>query len=751
VHRLNPTTGDKLTAGTATITINSATFPPTPVAGDNVAGITVNFTFAATDSAGTNITPSIDLRTLATGSTTNLAYATFALAKLVAGTNGSANEWAGFVSDPGAGGSGPFRTIKANGVNGAIFTGTPATGVYSYTFADNAIRMSDGYVDNVVMRVTVQASSFPVTLFTSDPVLQQNANRAAANAWLDVVNPIGGGPGVAPTAAYPTRNDVTTAACNQCHDPIGAHSQSARRQTAYCVVCHNPKAEIKGTVAAQGYVGWDNVSLINLVHGIHRAQKLGNVSASDPTGWDFSEVTYPQDIRNCTTCHQGTDDFWKTRPTRYSCGSCHTNVNFATGAGHGPFNVGGIRTDDSQCTLCHTANGIVGHHADPNLTPGNVPAGLDNIVYFIDNVTVDNNVPVVGFRITKNGSPLTIPADNTGKAIPPSGYSTASSPSFLVAYTLLQDGITAPVDYNNKGRTAAQPQSVQLSKTVSTTTGAVTLGLPLTGGPSGYTARLTSAPFPAGSTFRAVALQGYFTQIVGTDNVARHAKSEMRAISTARRTVVDSDKCLSCHKTLELHGGSRVNNVQVCVMCHNPNLSSSGRTTPTPVASFNTAGGTPPAGFNANDPLSWPERTNNLKELVHGIHASEMRGAANPYTFVRLRGGTAYYFDWSEVTYPSQLRNCTKCHINGTFDADLPAGVLLTTEETSNGTNTQAGITAARGTVPNAADVVNSPTASGCGFCHADTEARSHFVLQGGQIKGERGTALIEPNPLSQP
>ena len=38
--------------------------------------------------------------------------------------------------------------------------------------------------------------------------------------------------------------------------------------------------------------------------------------------------------------------------------------------------------------------------------------------------------------------------------------------------------------------------------------------------------------------------------------------------------------CLECHEAFEGHGGNRVNNVQVCVMCHNPQLTTSGRTIP---------------------------------------------------------------------------------------------------------------------------------------------------------------------------
>lgn len=756
VHGLDPTTGDKKTAGVATVTIDNVVLPA-PVTVDNYVKVRVDFTFQAFDSDNVDITSSIDLTKATAGA---LTQTTFSIAKLVPGTNGSSNQWNSFVLDPGASGSGPYRTVVAGGTKGAIFTRT-SPGTYSYTFADNVLKVSDGYADNVVYRVTVQASNFDVTLFTSDPILQANNRRAAANAFRDQVGFISGAPVTFPVPPeYPTKNDVTTAACNQCHDPLGFHSQSARRETTYCVVCHNVRSETVGRPAGGGF---DNINLMNLVHKVHinyfLAKALGwtksDVQGAQVFGVTLSEITYPQDIRNCTTCHKGTDDFWKTRPTRYTCGSCHAAVNFATGAGH----LGGARADDSACAGCHQADtdsvapSIVASHSDPNTTPGNVPVGLDNIVYFIDNVTVDpvdNVTPVVGFHITKNGAPMTL------TTWPPTGYADTGGPTFLVAYTKTQDGITTPADYNNLGKAAAQPASVTLKS----------LSGSLTGGPSGYTAKLTTAPFPAGAKMRAVALQAYFSQVVGNDNVGRHTPAVQMPVKQAgvteavRRAVVDSNKCLECHKKLELHGGSRVNNVQVCVMCHNPNLSSSGRTTPagkTPVWGFGPLSGDEELGIAAtsaippltSDPLIWPERSNNFRELVHGLHASEMRGSANPYKFVRLRSGTAYYFDFSEVLYPGDLTHCTKCHINGKFEGNFPASYLFTTEETTNDNNTTAGITQARTTVPNSTDVVDSPTAAACGFCHDDNKGRSHIVLQGGQIKAKRGTALqAAPPPL---
>ena len=107
----------------------------------------------------------------------------------------------------------------------------------------------------------------------------------------------------------------------------------------------------------------------------------------------------------------------------------------------------------------------------------------------------------------------------------------------------------------------------------------------LTGTPSSYTATLSAAPFPIAATLRAVALQGYFTQLANPGapksvTTARYTTSVVRAVSgdQVRRKVIDETKCLSCHETLSLHGGNCVNDIGVCVICHNPNLSSSGKT-----------------------------------------------------------------------------------------------------------------------------------------------------------------------------
>ena len=74
-----------------------------------------------------------------------------------------------------------------------------------------------------------------------------------------------------------------------------------------------------------------------MVHKIHAGQAAEEQAA--PAGGeiftvrtdDFSEVGFPQDLRNCTKCHSGEQpatpqgDNWKTMPSQRACLTCHAN------------------------------------------------------------------------------------------------------------------------------------------------------------------------------------------------------------------------------------------------------------------------------------------------------------------------------------------------------------------------------------------------------------------------------------------
>jgi OmcA/MtrC family decaheme c-type cytochrome len=207
---------------------------------------------------------------------------------------------------------------------------------------------------------------------------------------------------------------------------------------------------------------------------------------------------------------------------------------------------------------------------------------------------------------------------------------------------------------------------------------------------------------------------------------------------------------MECHEILEMHGGSRVNNVQVCVICHNPNLSSSGRTLVQ--GSIDNA----VVAALGPDPLKYPEATNNFRSMIHGIHAAPVRDT--PFQFVRNRS-SGFYYNWSDVRFPGNLRDCTKCHNGPTYNpSNLPAGLLWVTEKITTGIDneTRAQIIAARGNtsaVPpatgtmNSTDLVTSPITSACYYCHDSISHADHFRLNGADILSTRAIAILSATP----
>ena len=721
---------------------------------------TVTVDFKATDPNG-NYIPQLGAKNPAN---TNLWYIRFALAWLepaVTGT-GDPDLWSNVVV-PASPGPPPVSAVNTTGERTYANLTDNKDGTYRYVFATNMYPLYS------------TASNLDLThrllLIISDTVTTDNVVVVprAVNVVYDFV-PSG-------KAITTTRNIVTTDACNECHgrlgSPLGAASfhGGSRYLAEGCEVCHTDTLGTNGDGEAMSFFHKIHAANYN---SERNAQKCSNdltksctADADCGTGYhclatlgDYAEVTYPQPLQDCMKCHKGDPDGdnWKMQPSMRACGSCHNTVNFATGANH---SVGISQTNNAQCAVCHPPTGgataVATVHLTENATPNNpdVPAGLANFQYEIKEVTAEpNGSPKVTFRILKAvppaaAAPVTFNAPSSPVMLP--GFT--GSPSFLVAYAKSQDGVTKPADYNQLGKSAAQPASVTIQSIWNGTQGTLT-------GPDteGYYVAVINGSnnagrFPAGAIMRAVSLQGYFTQdvdgnlITTTDDVARHTISVVKGVTgdAVRRTVVDAAKCANCHEWFEGHGGNRVYETQVCVICHNPNLSSSGRGSDPANSTVATKAALQAAGYDPNNPLTWPEATNNFKDMIHGIHASALR--TFDYEFVRNRGTSGnFYYDFAEVTFPGIPSNCETCHKPGTYDADLPAGVLLTTDRTTGVADgqdpTTAAVNTARGTVPNATDWVNSPTVGACFMCHDSNEAAAHFGQMGGVIDANRSAAL---------
>jgi OmcA/MtrC family decaheme c-type cytochrome len=352
----------------------------------------------------------------------------------------------------------------------------------------------------------------------------------------------------------------------------------------------------------------------------------------------------------------------------------------------------------------------------------NMPAGVYKIGLEIKSVTVaaspagtpDTRKATVVYRVLKDGAPVTL--NTTGNMI----TGVDGTPDIYLAYGTPQDGQSTVVDWN-------ATKSVHVSALVATQ------GAPAAGG--WYTA-VVNQNIPDNAKMITAGLGINYNGFVQLNNAAypkgirlREPKFAMMTATgeTARRTVVDGDKCNSCHGQLgvkpSFHSGAR-NNGAGCVMCHTPN-NSTGHT-----GAANDFGG----GWSVSG-----------KNLIHSIHASAKRTQAFTYEATAENPN-----GFQEVTYPGVLKNCEQCHVAGSYDFSATANknalpnLLWTTEAKTDMTNplgtpsiglspwiTSLGLGQVNYSTDN---LVSSPVSSSCFGCHDSSAAISHMQLNGGTL-----------------
>lgn len=124
--------------------------------------------------------------------------------------------------------------------------------------------------------------------------------------------------------------------CKDCHEDTRMHASyfGVEFNTDICKSCHDYKRQFperKSTDPADGWggsaatgrtnAGWGAAPMARRVHGVHRGHYLDKPKEVHATE-DYSEVIFPQDIRNCTKCHSETNS-WSENPSRLVCLACH--------------------------------------------------------------------------------------------------------------------------------------------------------------------------------------------------------------------------------------------------------------------------------------------------------------------------------------------------------------------------------------------------------------------------------------------
>lgn len=471
--------------------------------------------------------------------------------------------------------------IQAGNDSGGTWAAN-AVGDYTYTFRTKAPTTFDATVTHAIGITAVRNLS---------EFLTYTESSQASNDVFTFV------PNGAPVTVV--RSIVATKACNACHDPMFGHGGS-RIAVEHCILCHTPQTINPDTLLTQ--------DMPVLIHKIHMGSSLPSVKAGTPYriwhrgAWtDFSEVVYPQDPRNCRSCHtsgQAQTDNWKTNPSSAACGACHDDVNFATGENHV-----GLPVNDAQCATCHTAAAMAdfdasvpGAHAIPNraaLLPGIIAKILK-----VDG-TAPGSAPTVSFSVMdKAGSPVDISKLTQFRILlagPNTDYQTGAGAIRVTEDARAAAGSNGAYSYTMTNKipaaaTGSYTVSIEARNTVT-----------LMGG----TVKQMTA------TDSALPVESYF--------------SVDRTPVAPRRAVVSTAKCSACHSDLKfIHGGTR-GEAQECTLCHNPAL----------------VDGTSKQSVN----FAW---------MVHSIHRGA--GLANPYVL-----GTINY---QEVRYPGDIRNCLTCHVS---------------------------------------------------------------------------------------
>jgi OmcA/MtrC family decaheme c-type cytochrome len=588
------------------ITIQSVTIQSPPV---------VKFTVKD----GTTGLPIVGLGNTSKSSTATVAGYTnlsFALAKIIPGSNGSPARWVSYIVTTvptTTAAAAPTRPTTDN-------TGTlvdNGDGTYAYTFyrdvkqiqaqvagmdagtGNNVADLDDlSFDSSLVHRVTIQLGGSAPGTGSNTPTGATNVTGVSMQHPFDATWDFTPSTG---QAAVSGREIVATAKCQECHRVLGgipgddSDSSAAsfhggnRNNTEYCVVCHTGQrkygraeatfdANLTFTASFQQngtYRLYDRAigNFPNQMHHFHAGPNLA-LKGYNYGGVTFNSIAFPQDIRNCTKCHDGSatstaqtaqGDDWKNVPSRLACGGCHDGIDFATGKGvtladaaagktetttfNGLAHGGQSQADDSRCALCHTpsaididtahrpvtppnpANALLPGQSNANtnaawiasgggLNPPRVPTGAILVTYDIKSVSVNaSGNPSMVFRFLQNGARKDFNVLASATPNPATGSKEMwdnfmGSPSAYFVYALPQDGIKAPSDYN--GSVSGYLRAIWNGTSPGTLTGPDTNGY--------YTVTLTSV-IPASAVMVTGGL-GYsynvtstlpLTQTVGSD------------------------------------------------------------------------------------------------------------------------------------------------------------------------------------------------------------------------------------------
>jgi OmcA/MtrC family decaheme c-type cytochrome len=704
-----------------------------------------------------------------------LADVSFAIAKLVPGANGEIDRWVSYVSRTevatpgvGPGGSPVLASAKqattdpkpAGQANQLVFN---AEGYYTYTFSTNitdpAQTMGATFEPNRTHRIAIQLS-----------YVNAAGEAVRVNPYFDVTFDASGR-SVQVTDPSKTRVMADVSSCNGCHDRLAIHG-GGRVDVQFCVMCHNPGT----TDANSGNV----LTMQTMTHKIHAGRLLASQLATGGEQYviwgyrdskhDYSEVGFPQDLRNCTVCHTGANaatpqgDNWKSRPSKESCLTCHaSNPGSSFDAYHAPLAAqlvgpGASPKDikNSDCAFCHRAGTSVSaervHWNQNEENAAKYKVNIESALY--DPATRKVSVRYSVSDPTRNNArynlvtpDCTYPAPNV--CTPPSGTNNTQFGNlrFYVAYQNMVGQPTSVTEfsaYNNGGSGASALLYRGTNDGSNTYTVEITLPADTATAVAAGTARIVGVGQVREPKLEVAWATDPRPPVSPTEYVnvvVRHTFRDF-AISGAlnpRREIVSNDKCNVCHGALgttsgsntlanAFHSGAR-NTVEACALCHDQNRMSSTVMT---------------NGMALQENYSF-------KRMIHGIHGNSKRTA--PFTHGNPVKGP---FDMSGKLLADGifLNDYT---IRGFAPVVVAAGTpvaagatFMTIEELINTAATGLGYTGTPQTIENyAAEVAYPAVGLNCNGCHVNESWKRDLGTVGSVVSMPRVGTSTDPNPLN--
>ena len=602
----------------------------------------------------------------------------FAIAKLVPGTNGNPDQWVNYIYRAESTAKAPNNVGSAAGGLPVLATALQATtdskmstttlaslgltsqlvynpdGYYTYVFSTNIMdptkTNSVAFERNRTHRVAIQLA-------------YKNAAGATvlANPYFDFT--VGAdGKSVTVTDPAQTRKMTDVSSCNGCHEKLALHG-GGRVDTQYCVMCHNPGT----TDANSGNV----LNLATMVHKIHSGKLLYSQLATggeeytiwgyNSTKYDYAEVGFPQDLRNCAKCHSASNaatpqgDNWKKVVSKEACLTCHANnAGSAWDTSHkvfaqsaevtGTVNPAAQAKDltNTQCATCHVG-GLSSERVHWNQNEENAAKYKMNI----ESVTYSGSTPGATSTVTvqyylsdptNSNAAYDLQTSDNGTACTGSGATLACSSStkfgnlrFYLAYQNMIGQSKAVTEWsaNNNGGSGANAYAYK-GTNIGGNHYTVAISVPPD---TTYTAAFGTARVVSIGQVKEKQLQVKSatdprppvvpTVLINTVVQNTYKDVALTGALQPRREIVSSAKCNVCHGALgttsgsntlasAFHSGAR-DTVEACSVCHDANK----------VSSTVMTSGIVDAGVGLNESYQ-------MKRMIHGIHTNSKR--TYPYT-----------------------------------------------------------------------------------------------------------------------